>query len=79
MPAVLHVSAVQRPSGASAEEETSADLRRSKHRSADRGLPPPAALDELLIGRSGKLALIQVNVAAACADSILCSQHRRSR
>jgi serine protease Do len=48
MPAVVHVSAVRRPSGASAEEETSAGLRRSRHRSADHGLPPPAALDELL-------------------------------
>ena len=47
MPAVVHVSAVQRPGGTSAAEETAAGLRRSKHRSANRGLPP-AALDELL-------------------------------
>ena len=47
MPAVVHVSAVQRPSRTSVGEEDSAGLRRSKHRSADRGLPP-AALDELL-------------------------------
>ena len=47
MPAVVHVSAVQRPGRTSVGEEDSAGLRRSKHRSADRGLPP-AALDELL-------------------------------
>jgi S1-C subfamily serine protease len=47
MPAVVHVSAVQRPGRTSVGEENSAGLRRSKHQSADRGLPP-AALDELL-------------------------------
>jgi serine protease Do len=46
MPAVVHVSVVQRP-GAGIGEEASAGVRRSKHQSADRGLPP-AALDELL-------------------------------
>ena len=46
MPAVVHVSAVQRPSTMTIREEDSARLRRSKHRSADRGLPT-AALDEL--------------------------------
>jgi len=47
MPAVVHVSAVQRPSRMSVGDEDLADLRRSKYRSSDRGLPP-AALDELL-------------------------------
>jgi S1-C subfamily serine protease len=47
MPAVVHVSAVQRPGRTSIGEEDSAGLRRSKHQSADRGLPP-AAVDELL-------------------------------
>lgn len=47
IPAVVHVSAVQRPGRTSVGEEDSAGLRRSKHQSADRGLPP-AALDELL-------------------------------
>jgi len=47
MPAVVHVSAVQRPYRTSVGEEGSAGVRRSKHQSADRGLPP-AALDELL-------------------------------
>ena len=47
MPAVVHVSAVQRPSRMTIGEENSAGLRRSKHQSAGRGLPP-AALDELL-------------------------------
>src|SRR6516164_9695006 len=47
MPAVVHVSAVQRPGRTSIGEEDWAGLRRSKHQSADRGLPP-AAVDELL-------------------------------
>jgi long-chain acyl-CoA synthetase len=47
MPAVVHVSAVQRPGRMSVGEEGSIGLSRSKHRSSDRGLPP-AALDELL-------------------------------
>ena len=47
MPAVVHVSAVQRPGRMTIGEENSGGLRRSKHQSADRGLPP-AALDELL-------------------------------
>ncbi len=46
MPSVVHVSAVQRP-GSTSVGEDSAGLRRSKHQSADGGLPP-AALDELL-------------------------------
>jgi serine protease Do len=47
MPAVVHVSAVQRPSRMSVGEEDSALLSRSKHQGPDRGLPP-AAPDELL-------------------------------
>jgi serine protease Do len=47
MPAVVHVSAVQRPGRTSVGEEDSAGVRRSKHRRANRGLPP-VALDELL-------------------------------
>jgi serine protease Do len=47
IPAVVHVSAIQKPSGISVGYENSAGIRRSKHQSADRGLPP-AALDELL-------------------------------
>jgi len=47
IPAVVHVSAVQRPSVTNAGEEYAAHLRRSKHRSIDRGLPP-AAHDELI-------------------------------
>ncbi|MBO0739745.1 MAG: trypsin-like peptidase domain-containing protein, partial [Alphaproteobacteria bacterium] len=47
IPAVVHVSAVQTSSAALAGEELSPGLRRSKHQSADRGLPP-AALDELM-------------------------------
>ena len=47
MPSVVHVSAVQRPGSTSVGEEDSTGLRRSKHQSADGGLPP-AALDELL-------------------------------
>ena len=47
MPAVAHVSAVQRPGRTSIGEEDWAGLRRSKHQSADRGLPP-AAVDESL-------------------------------
>jgi len=46
MPAVVHVSAVQRPSRMTIGEESSAGLRRSKHQSTDRG-SPTAALDEL--------------------------------
>ena len=45
--AVVHVSAIQKPSGISVGYQNSAGIRRSKHQSADRGLPP-AALDELL-------------------------------
>jgi serine protease Do len=47
MPTVVHVSAVQTPGRSSVGEEDAAGLRRSKHQSPDRGLPP-AALDELL-------------------------------
>jgi S1-C subfamily serine protease len=47
IPPVVHVSAIQKPSGISVGYENSAGIRRSKHQSADRGLPP-AALDELL-------------------------------
>ena len=47
MPAVVHVSAVQRPDRTGVGEEGSAGVRRWKHQSADRGLPP-AALAELL-------------------------------
>ena len=47
MPAVVNVSAVQRPGSTSVGEEDWAGLTRSKHQSADRGLPP-AAVDELL-------------------------------
>jgi serine protease Do len=47
MPAVVHVSAIQRPGRTRLGGEASAGLRRSKNQSADRGLPP-AALDELL-------------------------------
>ena len=47
IPAVVHISAVQRSSAHSVGEEYSGVQRRSKHQSADRGLPPPA-LDELI-------------------------------
>ena len=47
LPGVVQVSAVVKPSGTSAGEEGSAGVRRSRHQSADHGLPP-AALDELL-------------------------------
>ena len=46
MLAVVHVSAVEKPSRMINGEENSAGLTRSKHQSADRGLPT-AALDEL--------------------------------
>jgi serine protease Do len=47
IPAVVHISAVQRASAPSVGEEYSGVLRHSKHQSADRGLPP-AALDALI-------------------------------
>jgi len=47
LPAVVQVSAVVKPSGTSAGKERSAGVRRSRHQSADHGLPP-AAFDELL-------------------------------
>src|SRR5215467_13632049 len=47
IPAVVHVSALQRPNETSVGEEYPAGLWRSKHRSTDRGLPP-AAVDELM-------------------------------
>jgi serine protease Do len=47
IPAVVHVSAVQRPSVTGAGEEYTTGLRRSKHQSTDRGVPPEA-LDEQL-------------------------------
>jgi serine protease Do len=47
MPAVVHVSAIQRPGSTNVSERDSAGLKRSKNQSADRGLSP-AALDELL-------------------------------
>jgi serine protease Do len=47
IPAVVHVSAIQKPSGISVGYENSAGIGRSKHQGADRDLPP-AALDEVL-------------------------------
>jgi len=47
IPAVVHVSAVQRASLTTLGEENLKNLRRSAHQGNDRGLPP-AALDELL-------------------------------